>query len=71
MKLFILETELLKNHPDIMSNFDKYFNMLFTRAFNRGQNLIKKQNDAMKKRSAKSPKTPKTPKTDADRRIEL
>ena len=50
---FIRQMEFLVFHPDIMDNFDAFINCVFTKAFNRVQNLVKKRKDAAAKLRAK------------------
>ena len=46
---FVLKNEILKFEPETLEQFDLYIKSVFTRAFNRGQNLEKKRNDNRKK----------------------
>ena len=45
---FVLNNEILKFEPEMLEQFDLYIKSVFTRAFNRGQNLEKKRIDKQK-----------------------
>ena len=51
IKKFILETQMLINHQDLLQIFDAYMNTIFTKAFNREQDKERKQREAAAKRA--------------------
>ena len=56
IKKFILDTEMLTNHQDLLQIgiFDSYMNSVFTKAFNREQDKLRKQKVADAKRASKN-----------------
>ena len=56
IKNFILDTEMLVKHSELldMHMFDSYMNSVFTKAFNREQDKLRKQKVADAKRASKN-----------------
>ena len=54
IKKFILETQMLKKETELLKTFDKYMNIIFTKAFNREQDKERKQRVAAAKRASKN-----------------
>ena len=47
---FILNSELMRNHPDILADFDRYFKTILTKSFNRVHDKMKKRKVAADKK---------------------
>ena len=57
IKQFVLDTQILMNHPELLDIFDSYMNTIFTKAFNREQDKERKQREAAAKRTQNYLKT--------------